>query len=117
MKFSCEETEFGQAATLTTSAEPSSFFVARYLSGCTPGELGAGTEIGTTLGPLGWEQHNQMNDAAKEPIRISLSGHCLVIQESTPPLLLRAIYILMRLQRLSDLSLRSRWNERKSPQC
>ena len=64
---SCEETEFGQVVTLATSAEPSAFFVARYLSGCIAGELTAGTEIGTTLGPLGWEQHNQVNGAVEEP--------------------------------------------------
>lgn len=76
---SCEETEFGQVATLATSAEPSVFFVTRYLSSCVAGELATGTEIGTTLGPLGWEQHNQMNGAAEEPnpdfIEWALSGY------------------------------------------
>ena len=79
VKVSCEETEFGQVATLATSAEPSAFFVARYLSDCKSGELSAGTEIGTTLGPLGWEQRNQMNGAAEEPspdfIEWALSGY------------------------------------------
>ncbi len=79
VRVSCEETEFGQVATLSTSAEPSAFFVARYLSGCIAGELAAGTEIGATLGPLGWEQHNQMNGAAEEPspdfIEWALSGY------------------------------------------
>lgn len=79
VKVSCEETEFGQVATLATSAEPSAFFVARYLSGCAAGELAAGTEIGTTLGPLGWEQRNQVNGAAEEPnldfIEWALSGY------------------------------------------
>lgn len=76
---SCEETEFGQVATLATSAEPSVFFVTRYLSSCVAGELATGTEIGTTLGPLGWEQHNQMNGAVEEPhpdfIEWALSGY------------------------------------------
>ena len=79
VKVSCEETEFGQVATLATSAEPSAFFVARYLSDCAAGELATGTEIGTTLGPLGWEQHNQVNGAAEEPnlafIEWALSGY------------------------------------------
>ena len=79
VRVSCEETEFGQVATLATSAEPSAFFVARYLSGCAAGELAAGTEIGTTLGPLGWEQRNQVNGAAEEPnpdfIEWALSGY------------------------------------------
>lgn len=76
---SCKETEFGQVATLSTSAEPSAFFVARYLSGCRAGELTAGTEIGATLGPLGWEQHNQVNGVAEEhsldSIEWALSGY------------------------------------------
>lgn len=79
MGVSCEETEFGQVATLATSAEPSVFFVTRYLSSCVAGELATGTEIGTTLGPLGWEQHNQMNGAVEEPnpdfIEWALSGY------------------------------------------
>ena len=76
---SCEQTEFGQVATLSTSAEPSVFFVARYLSGCVAGELPAGTEIGMTMGPLGWEQRNQLNGAAEEPsealVEWALSGY------------------------------------------
>ena len=55
------------------------FFVARYLSGCIDDELAAGTEIGVTLGPLGWEQHNQVNGAVEEPspdfIEWALSGY------------------------------------------
>lgn len=77
VKVSCEETDFGQVATI---ADPSTtFFVARYLSGCAAGDLAAGTESGTTLGPLGQEQHNQMNGAAEEPspdfIEWVLSGY------------------------------------------
>ena len=76
---SCEETEFGQVATLSTSTEPSVFFVTRYLSSCVAGELVAGTKIGATLGPLGWEQHNQVNGAVEEPspdfIEWALSGY------------------------------------------
>ena len=79
VEVSCEETEFGQVAILATSAEPSAFFVTRYLSSCVAGELETGTEIGTTLGPLGWAQHNQMNGAAEEPspdfIEWALSGY------------------------------------------
>ena len=76
---SCEEAEFGQVATLSTSAVPNAFFVARYLSGCVAGKLAAGTEVGTTIGPLGWEQHNQINGAVEEPspdfIEWALSGY------------------------------------------
>ena len=76
---SCEQTEFGQVATISTSAEPSVFFVARYLSGCVAGELPAGTEIGMTMGLLGWEQRSQLNGAAEEPseafVEWALSGY------------------------------------------
>ncbi len=79
VRVSCEETEFGQVATLATSAEPSVFFVTRYLSSCMAGELAAGAEIGMTLGPLGWEQRNQLNGSAEEPspdfIEWALSGY------------------------------------------
>ena len=79
VRVSCKETEFGQVVTLSTSAVPNAFFIARYLSGCIAGELTTGTEIGTTIGPLGWEQHNQMNGAVEEPspdfIEWALSGY------------------------------------------
>ncbi len=74
-KVTCESTEFGFKLTLSTSATPEVFYVAKYVTGCKPGIVSSGTQIGQTVDILGWSEHSQVTGVAlAEPNRAPMEA-------------------------------------------